>query len=226
MSVADAPFLRLDAPLLGADAACDETELGKRERNKLDKRRRIVAAATALFQEKGFDDTTTAEIASAAGIGAGTLYLYVESKEDLLVSAFLNVAGGAWREAFDRVDPSTDVISQIMTLLMHVTDHHRADRRLSRSFFKELPFVSDSGRAGVEEFTNWFLSQLSSVLSVASASGKLNAEVPKATLSHNLYAQWQILMRRLVTDRISYGDMVVQLEESVSVALWGLTPRA
>lgn len=214
-----------DALLLSGEPAFDETELGKRERNKLDKRRRIVAAATALFQEKGFDDTTTAEIASAAGIGAGTLYLYVESKEDLLVSAFVNVAGDAWREAFDLVDPSTDAVSQLMTLLMHVTDYHRADPRLARSFFKELPFVSDSGRAGVEEFTDWFLSRLSSVLSAASANGKLDADVPKMMLAHNLYAQWQVLMRRLVTDRLDYDDMVLQLQESVSVALWGLTPR-
>ena len=214
-----------DALLLSGEPAVDETELGKRERNKLDKRRRIVAAATALFQEKGFDDTTTAEIATAAGIGAGTLYLYVESKEDLLVSAFINVAGDAWREAFDLVDPSTDAVSQLMTLLMHVTDHHRADPRLARSLFKELPFVSDSGRAGVEDFTDWFLSGLSSVLRAASANGKLDADVPKMMLAHNLYAQWQVLMRRLVTDRLDYDDMVLQLQESVSVALWGLTPR-
>ncbi len=215
-----------DRPLLSSDAALDETELGRRERNKLDKRRRIVAAATALFQEKGFEDTTTAEIAKAAGIGAGTLYLYVESKEDLLVSAFVNVAGDAWREAFDLVDSSADAVSQIMTLLMHVTDHHRADRRLARSFFKELPFVSDSGRAGVEEFTDWFLSGLASVLNAASANGKLDADVPKMMLAHNLYAQWQLLMRRLVTDRLDYDDMVLQLQESVYVALWALTPKA
>ena len=118
-------------PILGKDADLDVTELGKRERNKLDKRRRIVAAATALFQEKGFEGATTAEIATAAGIGAGTLYLYVESKEELLVSAFVNVAGEAWTEAFELVDRSANVVDQIMTLLLHATDHHEADRRAS-----------------------------------------------------------------------------------------------
>jgi AcrR family transcriptional regulator len=214
-----------ELPILGEEPNLDISGLGKRERNKLDKRRRIVAAATRLFQEKGFEDTTTAEIAKAAGIGAGTLYLYVESKEDLLVSAFVNVAGDAWREAFDRVDPTADAVSQLMTLLMHVTDHHRADPRLARSFFKELPFVSDSGRAGVEEFTHWFLTEVSSMLYAASTNGKLDADVPKMMLAHNLYAQWQVLMRRLVTDRLGYDDMVLQLKESVSVALWGLTPK-
>ncbi|WP_419838850.1 TetR/AcrR family transcriptional regulator [Candidatus Poriferisodalis sp.] len=145
-----------DHPLVGEVADLEDAELGKRERNKLDKRRRIVAAATALFQEKGFEDTTTAEIAKAAGIGAGTLYLYVESKEDLLVSAFVNVAGDTWAEAFDLVDPSADVVDQVLTLLMHVTDHHEADRRLARSFFKELPFVSHSGRDGTNVVADCF----------------------------------------------------------------------
>jgi len=214
-----------DAPILSADAPPNIDELGKRERNKLDKQRRIVAAATKLFQEKGFDDTTTAEIASAAGIGAGTLYLYVESKEDLLVSAFINVAGGAWTEAFDRVDPDADVVQQIMALLLHVTEHHEADRRLARSFFKELPFVHETGLADANHLVAWFLRRLTDLLDDASASGKLDPDVPKGTLALNLYAQWQLLMRRLVTDRLSYAEMVTELDESVQTALWGLVSQ-
>ncbi len=212
-----------DHPLVGETTDLDATELGKRERNKLDKRRRIVAAATALFQEKGFEDTTTAEIAKAAGIGAGTLYLYVESKEDLLVSAFVNVAGGAWAAAFDLVDPSADVVDQVLTLFMYVTDHHEADRRLARSFFKELPFVSPSGRDDTNVVADWFSTRLASLLGDASTCGKLAPEVPKSTLAFNLYSIWQVLMRRLITDRITYDEMVTQLHDAVRVALWGMT---
>ena len=213
-------------PILGEDAVLDVTELGKRERNKLDKQRRIVAAATSLFQKAGFEDTTTAEIAAAAGIGAGTLYLYVESKEELLVSAFVNVAGEAWAEAFELVDRSANVVDQILALLLHVTDHHEADRRLARSFFKELPYVSTSGRVGTDAFTDWFSKRLASLLDDASENGKLHSDVPKYTLAFNLYAIWQVLMRRLVTDRLPYDDMVKQLEDAVRVALWGMTPEA
>ncbi|WP_419923005.1 TetR/AcrR family transcriptional regulator [Candidatus Poriferisodalis sp.] len=213
-------------PILGATADLDVADLGKRERNKIDKRRRIVAAATALFQEKGFEHTTTAEIAAAAGIGAGTLYLYVESKEELLVSAFVNVAGDAWTGAFDLVDPAAHVVDQIMTLLVHVTEHHESDRRLARSFFKELPYVSASGRAGTDAFTGWFSNRLASLLDDASANGKLDSDIPKYTLAFNLYAIWQVLMRRLVTDRLPYDEMVKQLEDAVRVALWEMTPDA
>ena len=57
---------------------------GLRERNKRDKLRRIKDAATELFLQKGFDDTTTRAIALRAGVGLGTVFLYAPTKRDLL----------------------------------------------------------------------------------------------------------------------------------------------
>lgn len=52
------------------------------------KREKIIAAAAKFFGEKGYHNTTTAEIAQAAGVAAGTIYIYFSSKEDLLVAVF------------------------------------------------------------------------------------------------------------------------------------------
>jgi AcrR family transcriptional regulator len=49
-----------------------------------EKRGRIVSAAVELFVSKGFHSTTTREIAAAAAVSIGSLYEYVESKEDVL----------------------------------------------------------------------------------------------------------------------------------------------
>ncbi len=43
----------------------------------------IEAAAFALFDERGFDDTTVDDIATAAGIGRRTLFRYFPSKNDI-----------------------------------------------------------------------------------------------------------------------------------------------
>jgi len=55
-----------------------------RRRRKHARPRELLAAALALFTEKGFDATRTEEIAERAGVSKGTLYLYFNSKEDLL----------------------------------------------------------------------------------------------------------------------------------------------
>ena len=43
----------------------------------------IVAAAYAVFAEKGFAAAKLAEIAARAGVSKGTLYLYFETKQDI-----------------------------------------------------------------------------------------------------------------------------------------------
>ncbi len=48
------------------------------------RRDQIVKAATRLFSDKGYHGTTTREIARESGLGTGTLYEYVSSKEDIL----------------------------------------------------------------------------------------------------------------------------------------------
>ncbi|HEY4015124.1 MAG TPA: TetR/AcrR family transcriptional regulator [Polyangiaceae bacterium] len=53
-----------------------------------DKRERILAAAVRVFAKKGFHATRVSEVARAAGVADGTIYLYFRSKEELLVSLF------------------------------------------------------------------------------------------------------------------------------------------
>jgi AcrR family transcriptional regulator len=51
---------------------------------KSDKREAIMSAALDLFVERGFFGTAVPEIAEKAGVGAGTIYRYFESKEALV----------------------------------------------------------------------------------------------------------------------------------------------
>jgi len=51
------------------------------------RRREILAAAIKVFGKKGFADTCVEDIADAAKIAKGTLYLYFRSKEDIYATA-------------------------------------------------------------------------------------------------------------------------------------------
>lgn len=58
-----------------------------------DKRERILRAAVRVFARKGFYATRVSEIAKAAGVADGTIYLYFENKDDVLVSVFEHYLG-------------------------------------------------------------------------------------------------------------------------------------
>src|SRR3977135_4629240 len=52
------------------------------------KRDAILRAAIDIFAERGYFNAQVADVARAAGVAAGTVYLYFKSKDDLLVSIF------------------------------------------------------------------------------------------------------------------------------------------
>ena len=60
----------------------------KKKKRGGDKRERILQAATKVFARKGFYATRVSEIAKAAGVADGTIYLYFENKDDVLISIF------------------------------------------------------------------------------------------------------------------------------------------
>ena len=56
------------------------------EQAKQENRARILEKAAEIFTEKGFEDTTTRDIALASGLATGTLFNYFPSKETLAMS--------------------------------------------------------------------------------------------------------------------------------------------
>jgi AcrR family transcriptional regulator len=65
------------SPLVSAD---------KRDQYVEARRSAIVRAAVDVFGRKGFDRSNVADIAEAAGIGKGTVYLYFKRKEDVFLA--------------------------------------------------------------------------------------------------------------------------------------------
>jgi TetR/AcrR family fatty acid metabolism transcriptional regulator len=54
----------------------------------IDRRDAILKAATEVFARRGYFHSQVADVARAAGVAAGTVYLYFRSKDDLLASIF------------------------------------------------------------------------------------------------------------------------------------------
>lgn len=53
-----------------------------------ERKNQIINAAIKVFANKGFYNSTVADVARVAGIADGTIYLYFKGKDDLLISLF------------------------------------------------------------------------------------------------------------------------------------------
>lgn len=79
-------------------------EPSKVEQKKDDKRRRMLRAALELFAERGFHGTAVPLVAERAGVGAGTIYRFFESKEELVNEVFRDAKGLLSRALVDGLD--------------------------------------------------------------------------------------------------------------------------
>jgi AcrR family transcriptional regulator len=193
----------------------------RNERSKRDKLERIKRAARDLFARRGFEATTTREIAEAADIGAGTLFLYVGSKQDLLVLIFREEMERVVLDAFasKRKQALSD---QILHVFNAMISYHERDLGLARVFVKELPFVDDR-RHGVAEFMSILFSGLAELIEQAKTLGELRDDIPARRLARNLFALYFAeLQRWLGRDPIAPALRDHSLRSVIDLQLDGL----
>ena len=73
---------------MSLNAVARKTRVQDAEAPPAPKRDAILRAAIDTFAERGYFNAQVADVARAAGVAAGTVYLYFKSKDDLLISIF------------------------------------------------------------------------------------------------------------------------------------------
>ena len=97
-------------------------------REESDKYGRIITAATRIFAEKGFFKTTVSDIASAAEVAEGTIYLYFKNKDDVLISIFENSMDMFLREAeqdLAKINNAAERLRRFIHLHLRLVEEHK-----------------------------------------------------------------------------------------------------
>lgn len=78
-----------------------------------EKRKQIIAGAVQVFKRKGFHKATVREIAQEAGIGLGSIYDYVSSKDDILYLFFENYVSNFFEKVRSRTSQVAEPLSRL-----------------------------------------------------------------------------------------------------------------
>ena len=111
----------------------------RKEREKELRRETILRAATKVFFDKGLQNATMDEIAEAAELSKGTLYLYYKSKEDLYL-AVMNVGFDILHEMFDHALASAATSVEKLRVL---GDTYQEFFRKHRNYFRMFHFLQN-----------------------------------------------------------------------------------
>src|SRR5256886_8589320 len=99
-----------------------------------DKRSAILRAAISVFANNGYFNSKVADIARAAGVADGTVYLYFKSKEEILHSVFDRSMEEAIADGRKRLDKIVDPRERLRSIAHMHLDRLGADRDLAVGF--------------------------------------------------------------------------------------------
>lgn len=109
-------------------------QIGLRERNKRERRRRLEDVAIELFERDGFDKTTIEQITAAAGLAPRTFFSYFATKDDLVLADYADRLGRILDELDQRPsdEPTWDALRASFAAV--AADYQSQSDRLRRRF--------------------------------------------------------------------------------------------
>ena len=206
---------------------------GLREQNKQDKRARILRAARELFSKRGFEQTTTREIARRAGVGTGTVFVYFRDKDELLFHVFREELEPVGAQAFESLDSDAPLIDQLMHVFGQLLEHYGRDPTLSRVFLKQLLFRGEGDGDGANPgadifaFTFDFVRELAALVEGAQARGELSVDFSPMLAASNLFGAYYLWMIAALTPFAPRdGSHTHLLRQTLRLQIDGLRARS
>ena len=192
------------------------TPIRQADSTRPDKREAILRAATDIFAERGFFNAQVADVARAAGVAAGTVYLYFRSKDHLLVSIFERTMRDAIADGRACAAPLADPVERLRAIARVHLDRLGSDRSLAVVFQVELRQSTKFMERLSATLLRDYLGIIRGIIVAGQASGAFRRDV-NATLAAKLFfggldemaTNWMLSTRNY--SLVSQADAIVDL---------------
>ncbi|HET6737131.1 TetR/AcrR family transcriptional regulator [Mycobacterium sp.] len=146
-----------------------------------DKAAHVRAVARAEFGRRGYEMTTIRDIASAAGLGTGTVYRVIGSKDELLMSIMLSFGkkvGGAWTDILRSDSTPSEKLDALSWLNISALDQFPDEFRIQLAWLRQAP--PDTPTPAFSYTTR--IRQMKALLSEGIRSGDITISSPSAEM--------------------------------------------
>jgi TetR/AcrR family fatty acid metabolism transcriptional regulator len=189
-----------------------------------DKRERILDAAVRVLARKGFHDTRVSEVAKAAGVADGTIYLYFDSKDALLLSLFEDRVERLLRflEAeLPRAKTATDKLRRVIEIQLGLLENERDLAEVLTVIFRQSTKLMKEQAA--PKF-NAYLDVIARVVAEGQASGELRDDVSPHLVARAIFGALDGIAMTWALGKADRGGLQRASGQLAQVMLRGLAP--
>jgi AcrR family transcriptional regulator len=145
-----------------------------------DKAAHVLAVARTEFGRRGYEVTTIRDIASAAGLGTGTVYRVIGSKDELLASimdSFGKKVEAGWVSVLRSDATPTEKLDALSWVNVNALDQFSDEFRIQLAWMRQSPPTANPGWSYTTR-----LRQMKSLLSEGIRSGEITIAAPSTAM--------------------------------------------
>ena len=136
-----------------------------------EKRKQILDGALNVFKEKGFHKATMRAIARESGVTIGSLYDYIEKKEDILFLAHEEAAGRIQSQIRDCMEKEGDLLTRFSNGIKLGIKLHWEYRNEIVLMYREVAELSPEDRAIIYDMERSLITLYEEILKQGMAEG-------------------------------------------------------
>lgn len=195
----------------------------RRDIQKQETRNAILESARVLFNDRGYDKTSTRAIALAAGVGVGTIFSHFPDKPSLLIAALLDDLAKTQTAALKNFPENAPVCDKFLHLARYFYTYYSNRPDLSRTLLKEMWFAG--GKWGRELVTqaDQFISFVESMLVEAIENGEIRSQTDSRLCARAFFSHYlNVLFAGLSQQDIDVDNMIGLLSDLLNQLMEGV----
>jgi len=187
-----------------------------------DKRDLTPKPPTKLFARRGFFNAQVADVAREAGVAAGTVYLYFQSKDDLLISIFERTMHEGLEAARQALAGVSDPVERLRRLALVHLERLGQDRDLAVVFQVELRQSTKFMERFSSTLLQDYLHAIRDAVADAQTAGRFRRGVSPTFAAKVLYGALDEMATNWILSRRRYA-LAAQANEVVDLFVNGMT---
>jgi TetR/AcrR family transcriptional regulator, fatty acid metabolism regulator protein len=199
---------------------------GDKKRRSGDKRDRILKAAVKVFARNGFHATRVSEVAKAAGVADGTIYLYFKSKEELLFSLFEDRVNKLLTFMREELPKEPDAPSQLRALINMQLGLLEGERDLAEVITVILRQSTKLMKEYAAPHFNAYLDAIAKIIVEGQTSGAFRSDVSPHIAARAVFGALDGITLTWALGRAEQGALARAANQLADVLLRGLAPPA
>jgi TetR/AcrR family fatty acid metabolism transcriptional regulator len=143
----------------------------------MDKYQRILDAAIKVFADQGFFQSTVSQIAKAAGVADGTIYLYFKNKDDILIHFYEYKTRQIFERFRDAVSQPSTAEEKLRCLIRVHLQEFQKDRNMAIVYQAETHQNRRLGHQQIKEMSKMYRDIISEVVELGQEEGSIRRDL-------------------------------------------------